>query len=143
MQAFNVFEAGPTSRWGEFEFQAPAGAAVAKGFLKAPLGLTGMEVSLNELPPGAGLPFLHRHKTNEELYIFLEGTGEFEADGETMSIQPGTCVRCARSVARSWQNTGTTPLRFIVVQSPEDGYLSAGTIADGELAEGAPAWAAS
>ena len=140
MQAFQLFEAGAPDQWGSFDFRVKGLPPLAKGFLKERMGLTSMEVSLNELPPGAGLPFLHRHRTNEELYIFLGGTGEFEADGETLPIQPGTCIRCARAVARSWRNTGDEPLRFLVIQAPEGNYRSEGTTTDGEPAEGNPKW---
>ena len=37
------------------------------------LGLTGAEVSVNNLPAGAGVPFVHAHKENEEIYGVLEG----------------------------------------------------------------------
>ncbi len=32
------------------------------------LGLTGAEISINVLPAGAGVPFVHYHKQNEEIY---------------------------------------------------------------------------
>ena len=31
------------------------------------LGLTGAEVSINQLPAGTGVPFVHSHKQNEEI----------------------------------------------------------------------------
>ena len=41
------------------------------------LGLTGAEVSINTVPPNGGVPFVHVHTNNEELYIVLEGKGGF------------------------------------------------------------------
>ena len=32
------------------------------------LGLTGCEISINELPAKAAVPFVHAHKQNEEVY---------------------------------------------------------------------------
>ena len=32
------------------------------------LSLTGAEISLNELPAGANVPFVHSHKENEDVY---------------------------------------------------------------------------
>lgn len=49
----------------------------AKHFIGRDLGLTGCEVSLNLLPAGKGMPFVHAHKKNEELYIVLAGSGTF------------------------------------------------------------------
>ena len=39
------------------------------------LGLTGAEISINNLPAGVGVPFVHSHKKNEEIYIILSGKG--------------------------------------------------------------------
>ena len=46
------------------------------------LGLTGAEISVNNLPAGAGVPFVHYHKKNEEIYIILSGKGFAILDGE-------------------------------------------------------------
>ena len=35
------------------------------------LALTGAEISLNTLPAGANVPFVHSHKANEEIYGVL------------------------------------------------------------------------
>ena len=47
----------------------------AKGrvMLHNELALTGSEVSINELPPGVSVPFVHSHKRNEEVYIVVKG----------------------------------------------------------------------
>ena len=37
------------------------------------LSLTGAEISINHLPAGASVPFVHAHKNNEEIYGILEG----------------------------------------------------------------------
>ena len=38
------------------------------------LGLTGAEVSINQLPAGAGVPFVHAHRNNEEIYGIIAVT---------------------------------------------------------------------
>jgi len=37
--------------------------------LKEALGLSGCELSINELPANVSVPFVHSHKQNEELYL--------------------------------------------------------------------------
>ena len=37
------------------------------------LALTGAEISLNTLPAGANVTFVHSHKANEEIYGDLSG----------------------------------------------------------------------
>ena len=39
----------------------------ARAELHELLGLTGAEISVNDLPAGAGVPFVHSHKHNEEV----------------------------------------------------------------------------
>ena len=39
------------------------------------LQLTGCELSINALPAGAAVPFVHSHRQNDELYVVLEGEG--------------------------------------------------------------------
>ena len=57
------------------------------------LGLTGAEVSVNKLPAGAGVPFVHAHKENEEIYGVLEGAGLATIDGEDIELTTGDgCV---------------------------------------------------
>ena len=50
------------------------------------LGLTGAEISINNLPAGAGVPFVHTHKKNEEIYIILSGKGSAVLDGEKVDF---------------------------------------------------------
>ena len=50
------------------------------------LSLTGAEISLNELPAGANVPFVHSHKENEEIYGILSGNGKAIIDGEEISL---------------------------------------------------------
>ncbi|WP_425396778.1 cupin domain-containing protein [Aeoliella sp.] len=138
-QPTTVFESGPMSHWKDFRFQIPGLPATAKGFLKDRLGMSGMEVSLNVLGPGDQMPFLHRHRENEELYLFLSGTGEFQADAQLFPIVDGTCVRCAPAVKRSWRNTGTTDLHFVVIQAPNT-PTPGSMIDDGEIVSEPPQW---
>ena len=57
------------------------------------LGLTGCEVSVNDLPAGAAVPFVHAHRQNEELYGILSGAGEIWLDGEVIALRAGDWLR--------------------------------------------------
>lgn len=100
-----------------------------KYFLGQNLGLTGCEVSLNRLPAGKGIPFVHAHQKNEELYIVLRGTGTFFVDGEEFPVREGSLIRVAPSGARAFK-AGSEDLYFICIQS-EAGSLSQATLEDG------------
>ena len=62
------------------------------------LSLTGAEISVNNLPAGAGVPFVHSHKKNEEIYIILSGKGKAVIDGETVELiyvdMDGNATKC-------------------------------------------------
>lgn len=57
------------------------------------LSLTGAEISINNLPAGAGVPFVHSHKNNEEIYAVLAGSGTAVIDGETVELTAGDWIR--------------------------------------------------
>lgn len=111
-----------------------------KVFLNSVLDLTSAEISLNKLPPGGGMPFHHHHQTNEEIYVFVGGRGEFQVDGETFDVVEGSVVRVAPQGVRCWRNTSDQPLYYIVVQSPADGYKGKTTIGDGVADAAAVQW---
>lgn len=100
-----------------------------KYFIGKELGLTGCEVSLNRLPAGKGMPFVHAHQKNEELYIILRGTGTFFIDGEEFPIREGSLIRVATPGERAWK-AGDEDLYFICIQA-EEGSLTQATLEDG------------
>ena len=50
------------------------------------LHLTGAEVSVNNLPAGANVPFVHYHKKNEEIYFIVAGKGKAVIDGDEVCV---------------------------------------------------------
>src|SRR6056297_3359547 len=129
----SLFQAGPLAAWREHTTPHPKmGEIQGKVFLKEKLGLTGTEMSLGQLEPGEGIPFIHIHKQNEETYIFLTGRGEMLLDGETYPVEAGSVVRVATTVERSWRNTGEEPLNYIVIQARTDS-LEQWTGGDGQI----------
>ncbi len=109
-----------------------------KYFIGKELGLTGCEVSLNRLPAGKFMPFLHKHQKNEELYIVLRGNGMFYVDGDEFPIQEGSLIRVAPEGERGWQ-AGDEDLYFICIQA-EAGSLTQATLEDGKRLEGKASW---
>ena len=78
------------------------------------------------------MPFFHRHKHNEELYIFVGGSGEMQIDDERFSVGEGTVVRVTSSADRIWRNTSTSDLYFLCVQYRE-GVATDREGSDGEV----------
>ena len=137
---YSLAQAGDWKDLQQHIFHHPfIGKVPGKLFLKEPLRLTGMEVSLGVVPAGRGTPFLHAHRQNEELYIFVKGRGQFVVDGDILDIREGTVLRIAPGGARAWRNTSTEDLHYIVVQA-KAATLANGTITDGFEVPGAPNW---
>ena len=139
-QNFSLFHAGEWKDLKQHGFEHPLiGKVWGKLFLKAPLRLTGMEVSFGTLRPRRSMPFLHAHRQNEELYIFVHGKGQLVVDGEVLEVREGTAVRVAPDGARAWRNNSTEDLHYIVIQA-KAGTLEKGTISDGVEVPGSPVW---
>lgn len=55
----------------------------------AMLGLKGLGISYNEVPPGkSGCPF-HNHHVEEELFVILDGEGEYRFGDQRLAISKG------------------------------------------------------
>lgn len=80
------------------------------------LGLTGAEVSINELPAGASVPFVHAHKQNEEIYGILDGEGYAEIDGEDVPLKAGDWLRVSPAAKRRFFASETCAVKYICIQ---------------------------
>jgi len=107
--------------------------------LKDALGLTGSEISVNELPAGVSVPFVHSHKRNEEVYVILKGKGQFYIDGEEFEVEEGSVVRVDPAGARCLRADGQTPIRYLCIQT-EANSLVQYTQGDGVILEAKPSW---
>ena len=103
------------------------------------LGLTGAEVSINTVPPNGGVPFVHVHTNNEELYIVLEGKGELWIDGETLPIQAGDSFRIDPAGKRAIRAAGDSSLKYICIQTKAHS-LGGFTMTDAKLVDDKAPW---
>lgn len=91
------------------------------------LSLTGAEISVNNLPAGAGVPFVHSHKKNEEIYIILSGKGKAVIDGETVELNAGDFIRVAPAAKRQFFAGKNSAVSFVCIQVREnslEGYTA-------------------
>lgn len=105
------------------------------------LHLTGAEVSYNVLPAGVGVPFVHRHTNNEEIYLILEGAGTLYIDGEELSLTAGDTFRIDPRGERCLRAADGGPMRFICIQA-KAGSLEGFTMSDAAVTqpEAKPSW---
>lgn len=131
---FKALHAGPLENLRNRAFRGARG----KFLIGEEMGLTGCEVSLNRLPAGKGMPFVHAHKRNEEVYIVIRGSGTFYVDGEEFPISEGSVIRVDPEGERAWK-AGNEDLYFICVQADQNSLTQA-TLDDGIICETKAAW---
>ena len=138
---FTCFHAGPMEEWTQYLLEPPEVPRPARGklFLRNLLGSAGMEMSLNVVQPGKGMPFLHRHRENDEVYVIVGGQGQFLVDGECINVTEGSVLRMGPAAARAWRNNSDAPLYFLCIQYRADSVIQGGTL-DGQKVEGTPTW---
>ena len=84
------------------------------------LSLTGAEVSINSLPAGASVPFIHSHKNNEEIYAVLEGKGKAVIDGEDVELAAGDWIRISPAGKRQFFAAKDSAISFVCIQVKEN-----------------------
>ena len=94
------------------------------------LGLTSCEISVSTMPAGVKLPFNHKHKQNEEVYIFLKGKGTMTLVNEVVVIKEGSCVKVLPNAVRTMK--AKTDLEYICVQAKSNSFEQFG-LSDAEL----------
>lgn len=106
--------------------------AEARVELHDALNLTGAEVSVNSLPAGAGVPFVHSHKQNEEIYGIISGKGSIKLDGEDVALNAGDWLRVAPEVKRQMSAAPDSPITYVCIQV-KTGSLEGFTMTDAVL----------
>lgn len=84
------------------------------------LSLTGAEISINQLPTGAGVPFVHSHKNNEEIYGIISGKGTAVIDGEEVELTAGDWLKVAPSAKRQFRASDDSGITYVCIQVKEN-----------------------
>ena len=103
------------------------------------LGLTGCEISINELPAKAAVPFVHAHKQNEEVYGVLGGKGQLYIDGQVVDIKAGDWFVIRLNGHRTIHASDDEGIKFICIQT-KSGSLREFTAGDAIILEEKAPW---
>jgi mannose-6-phosphate isomerase-like protein (cupin superfamily) len=76
------------------------------------------------MPPGTGGrgSYGHAHRTQEELYLVVEGTLTFKVGNDVLETGPGTAVRVAPETPRSVHNDGDRDAVLIMASIKLEDY---------------------
>ncbi|TXI10008.1 MAG: cupin domain-containing protein [Rhizobium sp.] len=118
-----------------------AGSDISFGAL---LGLKNLGISYNEVPPGkSGCPF-HNHHVEEEMFVILDGEGEYRFGEHRTAVEKGDVLGAPAGgpdTAHQLINTGPGVLVYLaistkaqteIVEYPDSGKFLAKTSKDGK-----------
>lgn len=80
------------------------------------LELTGAEISINNLPKGGSVPFVHSHKENEEIYFITNGKGYAIIDGEKIELKANDWLRISPKSKRQFFASENEGISFVCIQ---------------------------
>lgn len=116
----------------EIEDSAPKfglSPALEARFAGPTLELQSSGVSYQRLAPGSRIPFGHRHKEQEELYVIVEGDGRMKLDDDVVDVRQWDAVRISKETMRCVE-AGPDGIAFLAFGAPFTGP------ADAELTPG-------
>jgi mannose-6-phosphate isomerase-like protein (cupin superfamily) len=95
-------------------------------FLTGPLEAEQSALSYRRMPPGTGGrgSYGHRHKTQEELYLVVDGTLTFKIGDDVFEAGPGTAVRVAPEAVRSVHNDSDADVVLVITSVKAESYDS-------------------
>jgi mannose-6-phosphate isomerase-like protein (cupin superfamily) len=115
----SAIDLGPFDNLMDYSYLHPKLNNEIKGkyFIGEILETTGAEISFQTLPPHTDISFKHQHRNNEEIYIFLKGSGQFQVDDQVFNVSEGSIIRISPEGKRTYRNNSEKPLTFICIQS--------------------------
>jgi len=93
-------------------------------FLTGPLAAEQAALTWRRMPPDTGGrgSYGHRHRTQEELYLVVEGTLTFKVGDDVFEAPAGTAVRVPPRTLRSVHNDGDADVVLVIVSKIADDY---------------------
>ena len=77
-------------------------------------------LTYQRVPPGYRFPFGHTHKTQEEVYVVVRGSGRMKVDDEIIEIKEWDAVRVPAGTWRGYE-AGPDGLEIVVIGAPNLG----------------------
>jgi hypothetical protein len=89
-------------------------------FMRVDLGCEECGVTYLRLEPGFRVPFGHKHKVQEEVYVLVSGSARIKLQDEIHELEPWTAVRMSKDVIRGVE-AGPEGAEFVLVGAPHTG----------------------
>lgn len=84
------------------------------------LGLEQSGLTYQRVPPGYRFPYGHTHRTQEEVYVVVGGSGRMKVDDEVVELRKWDAVRVPPGTWRGYE-AGPEGLEILVIGAPSLG----------------------
>jgi uncharacterized cupin superfamily protein len=103
-------------------------------FARRPIGGETLGLSLIQLAPGFRTPFGHKHKSQEEVYVVVRGSGRISVENEVVEVQQWDAIRFDKDTMRAVEGgpDGIEYVAFGAGDDPNEAELAPGFWADDE-----------
>ena len=89
-------------------------------FAGSVLGLEKSGLSFQRLAPNFRMPFGHKHKQQEEVYVVVRGSGRLKLDDEIVDVKELDVVRVPGEVMRAFE-AGSDGIEVLAFGAPNTG----------------------
>jgi mannose-6-phosphate isomerase-like protein (cupin superfamily) len=96
---------------------------------RVPLEMENAGVSYLRMAPGYRMPFGHKHKNQEEVYVLVSGSARIKIEDEVRELKQWDAVRLHRDTMRGFE-AGEEGAEFIAIGAPNTGPGDAETVQD-------------
>jgi mannose-6-phosphate isomerase-like protein (cupin superfamily) len=84
------------------------------------LELEGFGVSYQRIAPNFRIPFAHRHKQQEEVYVVVGGSGRAKLEDEVVELKHWDALRVPKETMRGFE-AGPEGMEVIAIGAPNTG----------------------
>jgi quercetin dioxygenase-like cupin family protein len=96
---------------------------------RVPLEMENAGLSYIRIAPGFRIPFGHKHKNQEEVYVLVTGNARIKIEDEVRDLKQWDAVRLHRDTVRGFE-AGEHGAELIVIGAPNTGPGDAEVIQD-------------
>jgi quercetin dioxygenase-like cupin family protein len=87
---------------------------------RVPLGMENSGLSYLRIAPGFRIPWGHKHKQQEEVYVLVNGSARVKIEDEVRDMKQWDAVRLHRDTVRGFE-AGDDGAEFIAIGAPNTG----------------------
>jgi quercetin dioxygenase-like cupin family protein len=87
---------------------------------RVPLEMENAGVSYLRIAPGFRMPFGHKHKQQEEVYVLVKGSAKIKIEDDVHELKQWDAVRLHRDTMRGFEG-GPEGAEFIAIGAPNTG----------------------